>query len=110
MEDEPIARFDDGDDESFGIFFDGKLGGLVTVTGEGDEFLTGDSDGLHVLIEQGDVELVALDGDFAMHGFVFAELEDASFVRPELDTAVSKQEAGGGGENEAGDEFGFHVV
>ena len=110
LEDEPFAGFDDGDEEAFGAFCDFEFGGVVAVAGDGGEGLLGHGDGFHVFVEQGDLEFVASDGDFAMHGFVFAELEDAAFVGAEFDAAVGEEEAGGGGEQQGGDEVGFHWV
>ena len=65
----------------------------------------GHGDRLHVLVEQGDVEFVTFDEDFAVHGFVFAELDDASAVWAAFDAFMSEGQGGDEGEEE---QFGFH--
>jgi len=81
---------------------------VVSITGDGGQGLIGYSDGLHVLVEQRNVELALLDGDFAVQGFVLAELQDAAAVGAEFDTAMAKGKGNAEGEDE-GDEFGLHV-
>src|SRR5690606_10375510 len=108
LEDEPLAFGDDGEGEAFLILFHGEAGGFVAVTGAGGELLLTHWDGVHVFVEEGDGELALFDGDLAVHGFVFAEFEDAAAVGADLNAAVSKKKAGGGGEDEGGDEAGFH--
>jgi hypothetical protein len=105
LEDEPLAFGDDGEGEAFFILFHGEAGGFVAVAGAGGELLLVQGDGFHVLVEEGDVELAFFDGDLAVHGFVFAEFEDAAAVGAEFDAFMG--EGQGGDEAEEGDESGF---
>lgn len=107
MKDEPVSRFDDGNDEASGILFHDEFDGLVAFTGGRGECLFSHGDGFHVLVEQGDVELVAFDDDFAVHGLVFAEFKDAAFVGAQFDAFMPKGE---GCDEREEDEFGFHGV
>ncbi len=107
LEDEPLSSFDGGEGESFFGLGNWELLGALAVAGDGGEGLLGDGDGLHVFVQDGDVEAVALHGDLTVQGFVFAELEDASSIGADLHAFMGESEAGEKGDGEGG-EFGFH--
>ena len=65
-----------------------------------------DGDGFHVGVEEGDLEMVAIDGDLAVQGLVLAEFEDTTAIGAELDTFVGESHCGDGSDEEGED--GFH--
>lgn len=80
LEDEPLAGGHEGEREACGGLGDGEFDGfLPSATGCG-EGLTSGGERFHRVIEEGDVELIGLDGDFAMQGLIGAKLEDAAAV------------------------------
>ena len=85
--------------------------GIGAVAAGHDQGLVLERDRLHVPVEDGDVELAVLERDFAVDGFVGAELEDAAAVRAEFNAAVA--ECAGNAEQQPrgdGEEWFLHVV
>ena len=81
--------------------------GLSTGSGGDGDGLGLDLHGLHVLVENGNLELAVLGGDFAVHGFVGAEFEDAAFVRPSSISPWPKAKLAVRARQDGG-QFGFH--
>ena len=95
LDDDPFACFGSGGAECGFGFGDFHFHGLLAGCGGSGERLGGDGDRFHVFVQQGDVQFAVFLGDFAVHGFVGAEFEDAAFVRSEFDSFVSERETGG---------------
>ena len=104
LEDEPLAFLHERQAESLGVLGDFQFHRLFARATGGSEGLGLHGHGFHILVQEGNVEFTILDGDFAAHGFVFAELEDATAVGTDFNAAMAKGDAGGECEEE-GEEF-----
>lgn len=109
LEDEPLAGGHEWEGEASGGLGDGEFDGFLPSAAGGGEGLACGGERFHIVIEQGDVELISFDGDFAMEGFIIAELEDAAAVGSEFKALMGEAEAGEEGGEEQMEEGGGGV-